>query len=303
MPVPVRNILFGALAAIALPAGAHAQCCAAGPGRVVVPAFKPPQGSVVGATPAPATGGGSACAGAGCHSVGVVVPGVRTPAPHITVTGHGPSVNVVTNHVTQGGVSISNTFVSGGFASASNRVFVVGGGGVSVEGGGLDGLAQTGALQLAAREERSSEMATRTVERLSVVRAVCMDDKGSPHPASQTFGGQDVTGEYRGELFRCMAGTAMQVTVGRIENGKFVFDGGETFGCAKGEALTTDGARLSCRVQEARRPCNERSLLRRHGAGVKVVRVLTTERYAVETTRRQSLTAGASMALDGGVGM
>jgi hypothetical protein len=47
-------------------------------------------------------------------------------------------------------------------------------------------------------------------ERSVTVQAICMDARGMPHPASQTFAQRDVAATYAGELFRCLPGTAMR---------------------------------------------------------------------------------------------
>jgi hypothetical protein len=58
-----------------------------------------------------------------------------------------------------------------------------------------------------------------------VIRAVCIDDREVPHPASQVFPGHDVAEKYEGELYRCIAGTRLSVTVADWL-GKVAFDGG-----------------------------------------------------------------------------
>ena len=61
---------------------------------------------------------------------------------------------------------------------------------------------------------------------------------------------------------------------------------------------------LSCRPQTPARDCNERSLLRRFGAGVKVLSMTLIETYTAwrEETTTESSTATMTMSLDGGVG-
>ena len=56
---------------------------------------------------------------------------------------------------------------------------------------------------------------------------------------------------------------------------------------------------MNCRPQIARRPCNERSLLRRFGPGDKLVRVRETE---VAGRRASETTFNGAMTMDGGVG-
>lgn len=133
------------------------------------------------------------------------------------------------------------------------------------------------------------DVQTETVarERQLLIQAICMDAGGNPHPASQTFGGRDVATAYRGEIYRCMAGTRMRATVD-----------GRSFDCAEGEALWYENGNATCRPQIARRPCNERSLLRRFGAGDKMALIRDTETRQA----RSETTFNGAMTMDGGVG-
>lgn len=135
--------------------------------------------------------------------------------------------------------------------------------------------------------EAAVQTESRTVERDYLVQAICVDERGNPHPASQTFGGRTVAQSYRGEIYRCVAGTRMRYTVNS-----------RSTDCAAGEALWYENGEVSCRPQIARRPCNERSLLRRFGPGDKLVRVRETETREVI---RETSFSGA-MTMDGGVG-
>lgn len=126
------------------------------------------------------------------------------------------------------------------------------------------------------------------------LRAVCLDNAGGVHPASQVFPETDVDDDYSGEIYRCVIGTYMQYTMGEMENGERVWDGAWTETCAAGEALRYSNGELTCAPQEERRPCNERSLLRRFGPGEKVVRLNGME--------MQATTSYGSLGLDGGVG-
>jgi len=89
----------------------------------------------------------------------------------------------------------------------------------------------------------------------------------------------------------------------------------QTITCAKGDALyyspapgaggaAGQGGQLSCRPQIPARDCNERSLLRRYGAGYKVLTMLVTERYqsSYREESYQSGSGGMALSLDGGVG-
>lgn len=135
--------------------------------------------------------------------------------------------------------------------------------------------------------EASAQAETVARERDLLIQAICLDAQGNPHPASQTFGGRDVAQDYRGEIFRCMSGTRMRYTAGN-----------QSYDCEAGQALWYEGGRAECRTQIARRPCNERSLLRRFGPGDKMVRIRDTETRTTQT----ETTFNAAMTMDGGVG-
>ena len=136
------------------------------------------------------------------------------------------------------------------------------------------------------------------------VQAVCLDDLAVPHPASQVAPGQDVPETYAGELFRCIAGAHMQYVLAPFA-GEARFDHGQTVVCRKGESLWRDlGGRLQCRPQTPARDCNERSLLRRYGAGIKILKAAVAGQcveWRTETVQAEAASQG-SMALDGGVG-
>jgi hypothetical protein len=246
------------------------------------------------------TGGGNSggcnttprCGGGGGINVGgpvvtgptIVTPVVTVPAPTVVVNASGPSVANHINIVTNGG--------GGG-------MMIVRGGGGFVGGGFAEGV-NGGAFSLAASQ--STQTATRTVSRLAAIQAFCVDDRGVPHSASQTFGEKMVDTSYKGEIYRCMAGTKMRAQLGKFENGQAKFDGASTMDCNKGEALYFDGETVTCRTQEAKRPCNERSLLRRYGAGMKVINIKTTETVEVKREEVRTASQVVGMQFDGGVG-
>lgn len=146
------------------------------------------------------------------------------------------------------------------------------------------------------------------------VQAVCLDDTGTPHPASRIDDGEMVPGQYGGEVYRCMAGTSMQVTIGELINGEVSFANASGFSCAKGEALFhKPGGDLVCKPQTPQRDCNERSLLRRYGPGIKLVETSVQRevckpvtRTRLETVEREVIVdkpfPSAPITLDGGVG-
>ena len=104
------------------------------------------------------------------------------------------------------------------------------------------------------------------------------------------------------------------VTLGEMIDGNANFDTGETFSCAKGEALYhSRGGVLQCRLQVAERNCNERSLLRKFGPGVKLVN-MPVKKTICEPAKRETITkvvkevkvprpvVAGDLVLDGGVG-
>src|SRR5690606_5953178 len=125
-----------------------------------------------------------------------------------------------------------------------------------------------------------------------------IDDRGAPHPASRLDDVDRVLAHFSGELFRCVAGTYMQVTIG-TESG---FEGGETMVCRKGDALWHEGATggLTCRPATPERDCFERSLLRKYGPGTKVLMTRREETYQELEVMQCVSTAG--LYLSGGVG-
>ncbi len=194
-----------------------------------------------------------------------------------------------------------------------------------------------------------------------VIQALCIDDRNIPHPASQVRPDREVSQDYEGELYRCIAGSRLQMTIADLAE-RINFDGGQTMTCGKGEALwfgrgrggasavsvseshaqgygpgpgypggypgggmiqTSGGSAYSssesysesgsftggvieCRPEKAERDCNERSLLRRYGAGVKILTLFREESYTEyeeQIVQAQGMAiSGSSLTLDGGVG-
>lgn len=285
----LRNTILGLGAGLVLlvlssatPDEAAAQCCAPPPPPCCTPPAPPPC-----CTPPS--------------------PPPRPPSPPDCCNTGGGRVNVNVN------ANATAVAVAGGRAGAGAVVYGGGGGGGGYYAppsaiGVIQGLNVEGA----ARKKKVAYEASRTVTRRVVIRAVCVDDREVPHPASQVFAGEAVASDYAGELYRCIAGTRMQWSMAEWSE-KASFEGGKTFMCAKNEALVYEpglaggaeaGGRIVCRPQRPARDCNERSLLRRFGAGVKVLTIVTTETYTAyrEETVREESTVGFTMSLDGGVG-
>ncbi|WP_292038477.1 hypothetical protein, partial [Brevundimonas sp. UBA5713] len=241
--------------------------------------------------PSPPTGGG-------CY-------GCAPPAPPVVCCGGGNlNVNVNINNVSAAANANASANASArayGGARAGATVIVGGGGGayfnvdqpypLTAQGLSVEGRA--------AEVVRTPVVMSRRQEKRVRIQAVCLDDRNVPHPASQVRPGKDVAGTYNGEIYRCIAGTKLQYTITDIDGGP-----GETLICNKRQALWYDGKQLECRPERPARDCNERSLLRRYGAGVKellLVREETYTEYREDIVERSVISAG-SMMMDGGVG-
>lgn len=295
-------------------AGAGAATFAA---TVALTAMGQPCNSCAPPSPSPPPPPSSNC----CHvprNVVVNVPGVSVATANVNVA-------ATSNIVTAAGVS--TTLSSGVVVSSggSTGVSFLGGGGGYYSNPGVAQSTITGLAVDGGHETRLIEEAIRGTEEYCVdriveesktrpVQALCIDDRNTPHPASRVDGELSVSGNYNGELYRCVAGTHMQITLGDMIDGKANFDTGETFSCAKGEALYhSRGGVLQCRLQIAERNCNERSLLRKFGPGVKLVN-MPVKKTICEPAKRETITkvvkevkvprpvVAGDLVLDGGVG-
>ena len=254
---------------------------------------------------------GAALAGGGNCGCGTSPPTPPTPPspPH----GHpfpGPpnevNVNVNVNVANAVAVNTNASALSSGSASASgsgsSAAFYGGGGG----GGSYIGPSATGFVQnlnvSGGEARRTAFEATRTRMIKVVIEASCIDEKDVPHPASQVTPDRDIDDGYEGEIYRCIAGTHMQYVFAEY-GGRIAFDHGQTVTCLNAQALYhSAGGKLECRAQRPARDCNERSLLRRFGAGVKILTMISVEHYTdYREESVQSQTAG-TISLDGGVG-
>jgi len=306
LPKLVLSLAAG-LGALVLGGVAYAQCCSPPPPPCCAPPPAPPR------PPAPPPSCHTCGGGGGGHNVNI--PGINI---HV-----GGSIVVNANASAVSNASASSNAGAGAGAGASAGSTVYYGGGT--HGGYYSGPVSTGYIQGLNVEggearRRASYEATRTKFKRVVIRAVCLDDRDIPHPASQVTPDRDIDSGYEGELYRCIAGSRMQYVIGAYEGISEINSGGETFVCGKNEALYYGGGAnggsglaggpdgrggaVSCRPQRPARDCNERSLLRRYGAGVKILTILTTERYTAyrEETVRESSMSGMSLSLDGGVG-
>jgi hypothetical protein len=251
--------------------------------QVRVPGIQVDTPSVVVTPPAPSGGGGSSGGGASASSSASAGAGITAQITTTTTTsGAGSATGAATNLLTGGG----------------------GGGGWSAEAGPYSTVnltVETGAA-LTTRQVCVAEKAVVTVV---AIQAVCLDDKATPHPASQVTPDRELAPSYAGEVYRCIAGTRLQYTLAEGRNAADLAHG-RTTTCNKGEALvrSADGA-LVCRPQTPARDCNERSLLRRFGPGIKLVQARTgavCTAWRSEQAMAQGASSTGALTLDGGVG-
>ena len=283
------------------------------------PGVKVP-GATIGSPPAHS--GSACCNGGGSHTI--TPPGVSVPGPNLVYTPGGAkvgsqyiiggefSVEVEAQASAWAGVDTRTTFLSNGSYIPMAEPIAPSVIDLNVKGSVKE--RQIVQEQVPIQEE---VCAPQIVSSFAVfpVQAVCLDDTGTPHPASRVDDAERVSGNYAGEVFRCMAGTNMQVTIGELVNGEVSFANASGFSCAKGEALVhKPGGELACAPQVPQRNCNERSLLRRYGPGIKLIETAVqrevcapTIQTRYETVEREVIVdkpfAASTIRLDGGVGM
>jgi hypothetical protein len=281
---------------------------------------------MIATTPSAALAGGSS--GCGCKTAPPPPPPPKScNCDHDHGHGHGgapPSlnlnvttkVNVTVNASASASSSASSRAGASAFGAAQGQSFSGGNGGGG-SSGVIPGSVSAVNLSVGGEDSEAYEAERTRIEKV-VIQAFCFDDKDVPHPASQVFPDRDVEDSYDGEVYRCIAGTRLQYTWAEF-NGQVAFDHGTTVTCQKGDALYHipgmpgaggpngaagggEGARLECRPQKPARDCNERSLLRRFGAGVKVLTMITVEKYTAYREETTSATTTTALSLDGGVG-
>ncbi len=249
--------------------------------------------AVAGPAPAGSGGTGSPANACGCAPTThqVVVPGVTITPPQINIGL--PSIGVGFGQGSASGsgaasasaenssnvsVSVSGAGSSGGSTTVQSAAALLGSSGGGSGSWGAEGGVTTEIQDIKIEAPPPPPVALppicaawKTVVRQVAVQASCLDDKAVPHPASQVSPDRAVAQGYEGEVFRCIAGARMQYTVADF-SGQADFNHGQTIVCQKGEALYHSAAgALQCRPQAPARDCNERSLLRRFGAGIKVL--------------------------------
>ena len=281
--------------------------------------------ALAGLAPVVAHAGGSGSGSCGCtvptgHTVNV--PGVNITPPSITVNAPsisiaGASVEVQGNSISSAQSSADSSSSATGQASANGTAYANlnalasansygsgGGGGFSQSEGGSSSIPNLQVFGVETPQVRRICTQFRSVAKVTAVQAVCLDDKAIPHPASQVMPDRDVAPSYEGEVFRCIAGARMQYTLADYA-GSADFARGQTVSCQKGEALYHSAAgQLACRPQRPARDCNERSLLRRYGAGIKVLKLAEARECVAwgSETAEVSGSSSQTMTVDGGVG-
>ncbi len=299
----MRGLLWGLgalLGSLMLGGAAYAQCgnpCTPTPPVCCQPPPAPPKPPKPPSTPCCTPG----------HNVNIPGVNINVGATVIVNANASASAGAVAGAGSSAGAG------AGAGAGATTNVYYGGGG----HGGYYSGPMSTGYIQGLNVEggelrRRASYEATRTKLRRVVIRAVCLDDRDVPHPASQVTPDRDIDDRYEGELYRCIAGSRMQYVIGDYEGVSDISNkGAQTYICAKNEALyhspragQAQAGTLTCRPQRPARDCNERSLLRRFGAGVKILSILTSETYTAyrEEQVRETSASSMSFSLDGGVG-
>lgn len=159
----------------------------------------------------------------------------------------------------------------GGVAHASAQSFSVSvataqGADIEVRTGGVSVAADASADMQASSDlfasASSAASASVGMGAETIVSARCLDARGRASAAAQTFPARRVDAAYAGELYRCAADGRLRAEIG-----------GARLDCAPGQAVTYEAGALYCRAQAPRRPCDERTLLRRYGPGEKAVRL------------------------------
>jgi hypothetical protein len=243
------------------------------------------------ATAGPAAGGSTSC---GCTPTThqVIVPGIAITPPLVNIGLPSIGVGVGVGQASASGVgtasasgvassNVSVSVTSSGSSAATSSVNQNAAALLSTGGGSGSWSAEAGVstdITEIKTESPAPPVAAppicttwKSAFREIAVQAICLDDKAAPHPASQVSPDRAVAPGYEGEVFRCIAGARMQYTIAEV-SGAIDFNHGQTVVCQKGEALYhSAGGGLQCRPQKPARDCNERSLLRRFGAGIKVM--------------------------------
>lgn len=262
--------------------------------------------------------------------VKTIINGPKIDGPKVNINGPkigAPKISINGPKITGPTIVDASAFAAASASASASTTVIAAGGGffspapasvTSIAGLNVDGAEEIYYEEVTEKVPVTREACIEKLELIETVRpiqAVCWDDKKRPHPASQVSGEQNIDAHFEGEIYRCVAGTHMVVTMGQMIDGEVNWDQGQSFSCRKGEALVhKTGGGLTCAAQKPMRDCNERSLLRRHKTGIKMVRATqeykTCEKthqtvYEVRThqvQKKKKVAIGGSLVLDGGVG-
>ena len=107
---------------------------------------------------------------------------------------------------------------------------------------------------------------------VSSIHAECIDLRGNLHPATRMIAETWVDSSIDKEIYRCLPGSSLHVTIGEVVQSSRglagVYEGGQVLSCAPGEALRhyTDGV-VKCAIADRVPDCTERENMRRYGTG------------------------------------
>ena len=177
----------------------------------------------------------------------MIVPPPNVPPPNIVVVNAGARASAAASATA---IAVANVR-TGDTIIRQNMV---------VDGGGAAAAVTSSAFAVT---DASVAMEAVVRERELLIQAICLDASNNPHPASQTFGGRDVDRRLSRRnlsLHVRHAHCAYRSTVARPI-------------APQAKRSGTKTSRVSAAPQIERRPCNERSLLRRFGPGDKMVRI------------------------------
>ena len=126
--------------------------------------------------------------------------------------------------------------------------------------------------QLAVTTETKTVCVTQLATVVKSIHAICIDARGREHPAVRMLGETWIDSSFDKELYRCLEGAALKVTIGDVVQSTQglagLFEKGTVLTCGRGEALRhyQDGL-VKCAIAEKVPDCTERENMRRFGIG------------------------------------
>ncbi len=238
----------------------------------------------------------------------VRVPGIVIDAPVINSSGSGSGGygSSGASSSASAGASVSlgistQVSVTGSLGQTSNAAANL----IAYGGGGGGWFSESGPIStISMLQTEMTPLSQRVCAQFSAalqdmrIEASCIDDKETPHPASQTNPDRALSETFEGEIYRCIAGARLQYTVSDVRGGP-----GRTLTCDKGQALNRNAVgQLLCKAQIPARDCNERSLLRRFGPGLKQVKLAMSPMCIAWKEGDPAAPEANAISFDGGVG-